>query len=504
MWSFVVCRVGLLLLAQAPTGPAAPAGLPPILEQALAQRTGFQTAMFDWRIEARRAGQPVHVTRYSVCVSQGKLLMTDLGDDDGVMFREAGSLRPSVGAASAFHPVTHYFDKAANSTWSHTASAYFVKEGPCRSWRAFVDPRTPGMRSVEYQHADPQDIASNLRSSQKLTFTVTKKSDTVDLVLARGTPPATGRAYEYEWEIDKSKGPAIVASREFLASADDRRELASEAITRLEKIDGVWWPVEVVRTSHPTGAQTVFSYSGLEFNRPTHPQQLTPDSLGIPFGTEVKKVGHKGSLYFTGGSSTIDQAEWDQIKDKVELSDLKQFRARMDALGTGQYPDWWDAPGLNLGLSGVEDRPDLWEAYVRRWVLKHMPTQAHVIYQPLAPEQRTAAQGVLDDCRRKATPIRMKQDAELARVKSELDTTAKQAEAKKTPEESPEQKAQSEAKLAALRTRHAELEKSPEIQRIFVELKRRLDNLRTSGQATAVGTGVPAQPKAESLGRPSP
>jgi len=481
-----------------------------LLAKAFAQRSDFLTCRFHLRTERRSTGRPPHVTNADVSFSHGRLLLTDLGDDDGIMFREAGSLRPAVGVASAFHPQTHYLDRKADSYWSHWASAYHAEESMFKRWRAFVDPRSPGMRSVEFQNAEPDEIAARLLDDKDMDYSLEKASASIARVIVRTPKGRHGTSYDYEWDIDITKGPAILACREFFTNKEGKRSLSSEAHCRLSEFDGVWWPIEVIRTTLASGNQVIFQYTNVEFNRPTHPQVLSPDSLGLPMGMEIRRHDHKGAFYYIGSGATVDQATWDQMKDSQDLTPLKQFRARMDALGDGQYPDWWHLPNDSLGLAGVSDQPDLWEVYVRRWALKHTATQGHQVREQISNEQRTAAQSILDECRKKAAPIRARLDAEMAKVDRDIlklqiaaesktrvdgqDAVAVGTSGSSTQPSTGGAALTIEKQLAALQARRATLGRSPEIERIFDELKHRLRNSLTTKQSAATdGTNGKAQ-----------
>jgi hypothetical protein len=187
----------------------------------------------------------------------------------------------------------------------------------------------------------------------------------------------------------------------------------------------------------------------------------------------------------------------------------------------GAYPAWWDDASGRFGIEDVEHKPDAWEAYVRRWILKRSNGEAYTLAEPLTEKQKTAAWAVLADCRKRAYPIVEKRAGELAEARKRLrenrqviedlrmqtgakgessDAKAKQASGED--ERLAQAMQASERLLAAAK----ELEKPDgRLAEIFEELKRRLDGLLTSVQRSDANVLPPPAIKPPPLrdGRPA-
>jgi len=234
-----------------------------------------------------------------------------------------------------------------------------------------------------------------------------------------------------------------------------------------------------------------------------------------------------------GAGVTIDDDTWKKIRNGYDRTPYREFSQRAVALGRGQFPSWWTSADGTEGISEVTDNPDLWEAYVRRWVMRRSNHGFWHVIEPLSDTQRTTAKGILDACRNKAVPIRMRLlkevraiAAELAAAESALtafqlakDKTVKNEaslpEAKKTALDTgtKKEKAASEQelkdKIKALQRRKTDLAKSPEIERIFDELKARLEGMLTTKQKDPANASFqrptpPPPPRHSSIHRPKP
>ena len=393
----------------------------------------------------------------------------------------------------------------------------------------FVDPRTFGLRAIVVQRKDPKEMADMMTASGKLRYSEKLLNDGIIRVSGHEAADSPkGYAFDFEWDIDTENGPSVVTAREFVTYPDGSRELAAESSNDLSLIDGKWWPMKTETKIHASGRGFKIEFIQVEFDQPQHPKRLTPDSIGIPVGLPVRKAGDAGNFYYAGKGEIIDEATFHRDQSKFDLAPLAAHTLQARIRGYGQFPDWWNASDGLYGLKDVADRPDLWELYVRRWVMKRSPNAAESVIEPLTNEQKTAAKGVLDDCRKKAQPVRARLDEELATIGRAIlehertlgiahGEAAAVASTTQSVPQNPLKESATKAsdmsggkdavkQLAALRARRAALEHSPDMQRLFDELKQRLEDLLTSKQRdpNSIAPIVPKPPRVATRARATP
>ena len=236
-----------------------------------------------------------------------------------------------------------------------------------------------------------------------------------------------------------------------------------------------------------TGVRELVVFHRAEFDRPDHPKVLNPDTWGIPPGVKVislwnsPQTGKRETGHYIGGGVHISPEEWETVKIQYDQEALRGFWNRNAEIGRGHYPKWWTLHDGSFGLSNIERQPDLWEAFVRRWILRHsvypgMPSRA---VEPLSKEQISAAWAILKDSRRRAEPI-------LRRIQSEIETiptrpTAPDAEstASSASQASDDKLVQAEAKseTAVGKGREKLSRHERELEEIFELMKDRLIRL---------------------------
>ena len=492
-----------LSITQAKDNAERPASrVPEVLRQAMLNRTFFHTARFNCRLEVDRNGWAPKIRNYEVSWGGTAFKLRDLGDDEGVTrFLDAESGEAALGLRGACTPEDRVVDFRNGEVWAHKSNSPFVGKSSIDRTPDCMDTRTVGLRAVSIQRKDVHGLLKMLEDDREMRFKVTLLKAGFVQVIATGELHQDKSFFEYEWEIDTEKGPEIVLARETLVAGDGSRSLFSEMKVILGFFDGRWWPVEVEGSSPLTRIRV--KYDGIEFNRPSHEANISPDSMGIPVGAEVVIPGDPGRNYYLGGGVTVDRSTWEATKGQYDLRPLQAFHAQMRSGSAGDYPVWWNEPSTSLGLEAASNRPDLWEAYVRRWVLKHTNHHTWRVNEPLTDAQKTGAKSILADCRSRAVPIRAKLDNERMRVLAQLveleksnvflatsapssysgsDRKSDTSNSASSPPK-PADRDEKEKRIAVLRARAAALEKSPEIERLFDELKRRIESLLTSRQA---------------------
>ncbi|QOJ04601.1 MAG: hypothetical protein HRU71_14365 [Planctomycetia bacterium] len=283
----------------------------------------------------------------------------------------------------------------------------------------------------------------------------------------------------------------------------------------------------------------------MEFDRPDHPSVINIDQLGLPPGTPIiaPKFFPGQAAYYVGDDRIVDEDEWNRIRDAFDKSPFEKWLGIQSAKGTGAYPSWWEDASGRFGLEGVEHKPDAWEAYVRRWILKRTDSRGQSLAEPLTEKQKTAAWAVLADCRKRAHPIVEKRAAELAEARKRLRENRQVIEELRSQSKAsvsnngkqgvggtaanpaaggasesagggPKPTAREDERLAqAMQASERWLAAAKELEKpdgrlaeIFEELKRRLDGLLTSVQRSDANVLPPPAVKPQSMrdGRPVP
>jgi len=486
----------------APNGPRE-TNIPDVLIKAFKHRSAFKTAVLKYRYERETAGRLTWVRNLEASFSNDVLLQKDCGDDEGFLWPpdpDSGQLR--IGNPNQCVPEERVLNRAQDELWvrSH-GSPVCRKDQASTSWLDYSDVRTFGLRAIEIRGKSPSEYVQTIRQIPA-SYSVESLGKSMVKVMAASEKGPSGEHAEIIWEIDVEKGPEVVRTQEYYVHPDGKRQLMLESKCVLAQFDGRWWPVEIEGVSVAAGTQARLRFNRVEFDRPEHLQKIGPDDLGIPAGADVIMPGAEDRNHYLPGGMTVDHATWETVKNNYDLAPLAEFRQRAKAIGPGLVPDWWDKSVDSYGLEGVADRPDLWEAYVRRWVIKHTNNGTWRVCEPLTDMQRSAAVGILGDCRKRAVPIRTKLDQERAGVLVEiaalesLDAAAATSAPSNTPGNpalpnpgngstvaQSDKRADNVKRIVALRARAATFEKSTEIERLFEELRRRLDGLLTTRQA---------------------
>ena len=501
----------LILLAAAAQSDAAAESprsneVPQLLERAFLQRLSYKTASFRVREENIRNGWATAVSNREMKWAGDSFWCRDEGDDDGMLrYGNARTGEVPLGVASCFLPEERVVDAKSGSMWARATNSPFTTKAGLAAWFDYVDVRTVGLRSIVLQQTDPHSMLESLIGDGGLSFETLSDRNGLAVIRGVGKPNSDKTCYECEWEIDRDKGPSVVCARQFLKYSDGHRELSSEAKTSLKRTNGMWWPSRV-EFDFPGSGRRTFEFRNVEFNESQHPPTIDADALGLPIGAPIYPQGLRRTDRYMGAGVTIDDATWKSIKSGYDTMPYRDFSNRAVALGRGEFPSWWTSTDGTEGISDIGDRPDQWEAYVRRWVMRRTNHHAWHVIEPLSDIQRTKAKGILDECRKMAIPIRTRLDKDAADVAIDLAAAEKalkdfRSASEKIPaseadaasvkkialdsDAGKEKLANEEkltAKIKALQQRKAELAKSPEIERIFDELKARLEGMLTTRQ----------------------
>lgn len=465
----------LAVLPLIPGGPTSQAADPPeVLLRAIRSREPVRSALVRYSLADEAPGFAPSRRYFEFRSSGRNLAVTELPDPDGVRLRDPRSGEPMLGVQAACNPVHEILDKDRGIEWRYFQGYPHLSLHGLGKIMPYVNPSSLGLYSSAVKDVGPTELLQRIRDSRH-RWSVTRDGALHRVVGVFDL--GDGNSWEDKWLIDANRDCAVLSVTSTEILQDGSRRLLGEAKSDYERVDGRWWPIRVEYRHPVTQIRQVVIVERVELDRPDHPQELTPDVFGIPFGMKVRKSGFAGmeeveERRYVGGGDTISKAEWELVKDQVKPGLQQHLRSIRSIGGGGAYPGWWDDAEDRLGLSGVAQQPDQWEAYVRRWILKHRPAHRHKPEFPIDEKQVNAAWGILKDCKERAMPLREKLDrleparaGALPATSQSLGTVAPGNVVASAPARSPEARRQ-----------------EGQIERIFGMLKTRLNALLTTNQ----------------------
>ncbi|HWL93294.1 MAG TPA: hypothetical protein VNT79_07145, partial [Phycisphaerae bacterium] len=442
---------------------------------------------------------------YEARFASDDVYWTEFGDEDGIVLHDPISGRPLLGLGYACSPARSVRTNGRKDEWSTHDGETMIHGRPTperfmiggRAPERLLDPRSAGLYPRACSETSPTDWLEYLRG---LGYDWDEQEIGGKIAVSASSKPKApvGQSYEVmAWTIDPRRDHAIVEIKGFVEHRDGSRELIEHMTAKHEKVDGRWWPKRC-QTKFTRGGGEVFEFSSVEFDRNEHPKVLDADTLNVPPGiTAVDRISHNpadGPLRmgrYAGGGRVVSSDEWNNTpQEQSDVLAFANFLQTARAFGHGQYPQWWSAGTETLGLSAVAHTPDLWEAYVRRWILfhSHDPSvgRGERHSKEITASQIEAAWGVLKDCRKRAAPI-------LQRIEKPAIAKANDKGEEKS---SDAPKAGGEVAKPKPPNRH-----EIELEKIFESLKSRLNGLLTTKQDNA--DGGDSRDKARTVETPS-
>ena len=343
--------------------------------------------------------------------------------EDRLMIVTRGDAKGSHGRDPAGNPLPEFFNKPERSlamdgqVWTHTddmLDAYVLDDDARRTY-SLHDMRTLGLNPVTFG----ADLDQTIR---QLDYPPLKYETEV----GDGLHVVTGvtRRSKFRWWIDPEKDWMIVRTAVFQG---DKKIGETHYTPRFNARDDTWFPGRIERlrlAGGPNEPPTVLELHVTEFNRPEHPIELTPASIGVEVGTPLTFQNRRPVKFgYWDGEKAVSFAE---LMERIETGELAmgpsvaRIRARWAALGSPSQAM------ATLGLSpsvagGVTSQPagstnikltfeTEWEAYTRDFINRYR----------LDDEQAQKAWSVCAECQRLGRTYLGRRQTKLAEFEQRL------------------------------------------------------------------------------------
>ncbi|MEK6797811.1 MAG: hypothetical protein AABZ12_02470 [Planctomycetota bacterium] len=192
---------------------------------------------------------------------------------------------------------------------------------------------------------------------------------------------AEAGARRVTWTFDDSRGGQPI--RAALYGADLLRFFSE---TELEQVGGKWFPksVRFYRGEDPSPYKIV-DVQQATFNEPSHMQEITPDDIGVLYGTQM--LGPTGLMYWTGDQLITDDEYmelvhvFDVLPDPLVLEyiagitnrsvedHVKSLKASSEGLRRLYFQKHGEKPWLDPPQQSKDK--DEWDVYVDKFIAKH-------------------------------------------------------------------------------------------------------------------------------------
>ncbi len=462
--------------------------VPEILARSISRRMSFETAYFKYdQFKRANLTNAMIQSRFETRMSREGTYWHDMGDSNGVLLRDFNNGQPILNVGYACSPKHTVRCRESGDEWFRHDGEQMLRA--CKAELSpdqfdLADPRSFGLSVKDLRDTSPAQFLEKLQSLSG-RWSQREKDGKIEVTLTNGSPDEEHS--ELIYVIDPNKDDAIIAIHGYVVQPDGSRKAYVTTTNEYKRMGNRWWLSKSEYHMHPGHTFETVVVHHAEFDRPDHPKIKNADVLKVPAGVRladfrVPPDGQSRKLdRYLGNGEVVSDEQWQQIKDQYDLAAVEKWEKEQRAIGIGTFPKWWNADDSTFGLEGVAHTPDLWEAYVRRWILKfnHDTVSAVSLSQQSAKSALSAAQiesawAIYRDCRKQAEPIvkRMKEEAEAARA-----TDAKRAaDANRAGEtSSPSTDRPAEPKPNRHERRLAE---------IFDTLKKRLNTLLLTKQAS--------------------
>ncbi|MBX3395217.1 MAG: hypothetical protein KF841_07595 [Phycisphaerae bacterium] len=409
--------------------------VPESLARAYSRRMDFTTAYFDYEYQAEVAGgRRIAKRRYEARFAGDTVFWVDHGDEDGIVAYPDYNAGPRFGVRFTCSPMRIVRVNGGQDEWGIQDGGTtligrrkfkypddIIGPGP----NMLLDPRCAGLWTRAYSEKSPSQWLADLQG-RNYQWSERNVDGIVEVVGSIKAEPDSKSSFPVvAWRIDPARDHAIVDIKTFVRGRDGSRELHEHLEAEHKRVNGRWWPVRCVTEFAKGGGETIV-FNRVEFDRKEHPSELGPDILGVPPGLPaVDRIHHDPSAgplamgRYIGGGTVVSGAEWAEVyHNQFDAGELADFMERARVFGNGEYPRWWSADDETFGLKNVSHMPDMWEAYVRRWIIRHSHDAIAVgggtAAARLKDSQIESAMAILKDCRKSANLILRRRDEESA------------------------------------------------------------------------------------------
>lgn len=286
---------------------------PPALLRMQEQRNRIATAVVEYLREDHYRGGRMYFTCQ---IANDDLISVQRGDDDGRVFRS----RPGQVSELNFRP--HRVLRTGEQLWRYDDESVSAEVHPLSAGGNPPDLRSLGL-VVGFRSAGVADVLSPdaVRGSLPLSYEQETRDGIHAVTARRGDHVTT-------WWIDPARGWNPLRVTFEIAG-----KTVAESRTHLMCVDDVWFPESVAFFSERIADQPCETVHVLtaEFNKPHHPVRLTPEDIGVEFGTNVTRFKADyvpEDLYTWDGRRLIDAFE---CLERVRSGELR-YSARMRAL----------------------------------------------------------------------------------------------------------------------------------------------------------------------------
>ncbi|TWT46077.1 hypothetical protein RAS1_25240 [Phycisphaerae bacterium RAS1] len=460
-WASTCAAVWLGAIARA--AQTAPAQKPAVLRAAEEARSA--SALVTSRVEYSRwrrpigADEPDHTHFYTFECAGNQYVTRYWGDEEGVVRRH-----PDGRAATVYSfPGPRHMLHDDDGDWVHSEGAPSVEVWDHDTHRP--DFGQFELRSVSLNPGGKDMTVDQARRKAGLSpieYSVATDGE-LDLV------SSTHEGWTLKWWIDRKRNFSIVKSHVL-----HEGKLLGEMLYHTEEIDGAWFTTRLERYVYDHDVRElreIVQVHHAEFNRPEHPQQLTPEHIGVEVGTSVDFQTNPERSGYWDGDKIIPQDEFFTKLHNGELVRSPGVQKALDSLPRISTPAMFDAAEREAKARDAADQaePELPKpaADLRRqadsaWARY---TRSFIVDYGLDREQTQKAWGVLRDCQEQAARYLKREREAFAKLDA-----AKPPAGDGAPSSSPA----ADARAARLRE---------PIDRIFEsELKPRLERLPTRAQ----------------------
>lgn len=405
--------------------------VPEALGRAFAQRMSFKTSNLHYDTKRRAPATGVLIThRYEYRSSGEDTYWYYKGDENGIRLIDPNTGQRVLGVRFSCSPKHIVRQNSTGDEWFRHDGEPNLRVIPVdRTPELFKlnDPRSIGLSVQDIGDKTPSQWLEELQSLGA-HWTQKKVDGLIEVTLSTkpmhndlGNPESTYS--EQTWVIDPEKGHAVVEVRNDDVDKGGVRKERLRTQNKYELVDGRWALKRCEVRSAKDGVIESHEFKKIEYDRSEHPKRIDPDILNLPPGIKVGDLrhsqgSHDGRLVMSrhlGGGHVVTDEEWkEEYKSQYDEDAIRFFElSEVRTFGNGQYPNWWGDGEKTLGLDGVAYDPDMWEAYVQRWILRHNHDTVAAAKRSasdlaLSAAQIEAAWAILKDCRKRAEPVQRK------------------------------------------------------------------------------------------------